>query len=67
MTAAETASVPQFLTTEDVCERLRISRMKLYELRQEDGFPKPARLGYRTLRWREDEIDDWLRAAAASP
>ena len=66
MTSTSTESRPVFLTTEEVCERLRIGRTKLFELRREEDFPKPARIGHRSLRWREDEIDAWFEASRQS-
>jgi len=63
MTQTEDASSPELLTTEEVCERLRISRRGLSQLRENPAFPRPARLGHKTLRWSAAELAAWLQAA----
>jgi prophage regulatory protein len=60
------ATVGKLLSTAEVCARLGIKRTKFYELRKDGGFPEPARLGYRTLRWREADIDDFIAASTAA-
>ena len=74
MTATETEGRAPLLTTAEVCERMRISRDTFYVLRKqlaEEGRPlRPARIGSRTLRWSEADIDaliEALREPAASP
>ena len=46
----------------EVCEMLGISRSGVYRRLSDGTFPRPARLGLRTVRWRVDEIEDWRDA-----
>lgn len=68
MTPTETAeTAPRLLTTEQVRERLGgISRDKFFRLRKqlaEEGRPlRPVKLGYRSLRWPEADIDALIEA-----
>lgn len=57
----------RLLTQAEICERLGIKRTKLWTLRTDEasGFPKPARFGHRTLRWREDDIEDFINRQTA--
>jgi prophage regulatory protein len=50
----------------DVCRFLGISRSTVYKKLSESSFPKPARLGPRTVRWRVDDIEAWRDAHSAS-
>lgn len=45
----------------DLMKMLSISRAKLDSIRKKDvDFPKPVDLGERTLRWKADEIKEWI-------
>jgi prophage regulatory protein len=35
-------------------------KSKLYQLMKEDRFPKPVRLGKRSVRWKSLAINDWI-------
>lgn len=51
---------PNFLTAEEVCEALRISKSSLYSLRHRGV--EPASFGIRVgrkLLWRASDIDQW--------
>ncbi len=57
-------AVPRLLKLAEVCERLAISRAHAYNLIHEDRFPVPVvRLGS-ALRFRESEVDSFLRGEA---
>ena len=43
----------------DVCELLGIGRSTVYKLLSDGAFPKPVRLGPRTVRWRLEAIESW--------
>ena len=49
----------------DVCRFLGISKSTVYKKLSESSFPKPARLGPRTVRWRVDDIEAWRDAHSA--
>ena len=51
------------LTIEDVCGKLKMTKTTVYKLRREDAtFPKQIKLGPRAVRWKEDELNDWVEA-----
>lgn len=54
-----TAPAP-LLTVDDVLQTLGISRTTLWEMRRRGEFPEAVRLGARALRWRREDIDNWL-------
>lgn len=49
------------LTIEDVCAKLKMTKTTVYKLRREDStFPKQIKIGPRAVRWKEDELQDWV-------
>lgn len=50
-------SDPSFCTTKEVCERFRISRATLNRWVHRRFFPKPIRIGPRTIRYRLSDIE----------
>ena len=49
------------LTDHDVAQQLGVSRSFVHKLRSQGKLPDAIRLG-RCLRWRSDEIADWVAA-----
>lgn len=49
-----------YVRTRDVTELFDIDRAKLHELSKIPGFPKPLKLGHRTLRWRLKDVQKWI-------
>ena len=47
-----------------VLARVGISRSTLWRLIKAHSFPKPIRLGGRSVGWIEAEIDDWILSRA---
>ena len=50
----------------EICETIGISRQTLHAWRNGQvpnlpTFPEPIKLGYRTLRWYEDDLIEWAR------
>lgn len=43
-------------------QRTGRTRSSIYQGMKEGTFPRPIRLGKRSVGWIESEIDDWLRA-----
>ena len=56
----------ELLTTDQVCDSLQITRQTLAAWVGHGVFPAPLRIGPRSLRWRRDAIERWLRAVEAS-
>lgn len=40
--------------------RTALSRSSIYKLAAEGAFPRPIRLGPRSVGWIEAEVDEWL-------
>lgn len=49
------------LTQDEVLARLRVKRTKFYKIRTEGELP-PVRLGARCLRWRESEVEAFIKS-----
>lgn len=49
------------LEVNDVCRKVKFSKTTLYELIKNDGFPKPIKVGAKSV-WVEAEIDAWIEA-----
>lgn len=57
----------KFLTYKQLHDDLGLpwSRVHLRRLEAAGKFPRRVRLGYRTVAWNADEIDEWAEARAA--
>lgn len=52
--------IERFLRLREVLHRTGLGRSTVYRWMDEGRFPKPVRLGARSVAWIEREIDDWL-------
>ena len=50
----------RLITVADVCERLNISRAKLYRMMRNGEFPPPLKVGSQSVRWPQSELDEFL-------
>ena len=57
----------KLLKLEEVLARLRISKSKWYVGVGGNVFPQPVRIGTRTVRWLESDIDDYLGRNYGNP
>lgn len=48
------------LTMSETCKHLGVSLSTLHRLRTDPQFPKPIALGKKILRWRSNDLDEWL-------
>lgn len=48
-----------YLTPKEAAERLKVSKDKLARLRIEGGGPAFSKLGHRTVRYLEEDLDAW--------
>ncbi len=55
----------ELLTVKDVAARLRISQRQVWKLLASGRIPAPVRLS-RSVRWRAEDIDDWVRMGCPS-
>ena len=53
---------PALISITEVCRLLGISRSSVYMKLGMGTFPRPLRLGPRTVRWRIDAIKSWIEA-----
>ncbi len=51
----------KLLRLPQVEEKISLKKSRIYLLMKEGRFPKPFRLGPRSVAWRKDEIDDWIK------
>ena len=50
----------KLLRRKQVEEASGLSRSFIYQMMAEGRFPKPLKVGRRAVRWREDDIQNWL-------
>lgn len=50
----------KLLDRREVERMVSMSRSSLYEAMARSGFPRPIRVGKRSVRWIEDEILEWM-------
>lgn len=53
------------LEVNDVCRKVKFSKTTLYDLIKNDGFPKPIKVGAKSV-WVEAEIDQWIESKISS-
>lgn len=52
----------KLLTADDLRERgVRLSKSQLYNLMKQGSFPRPIKVGGRSVAWPEPEIEAWLQ------
>lgn len=52
--------IKRVLRLKEVRHKTGLGRSTIYRWMDEGRFPKPVRLGARTVAWIEHEIDEWL-------
>lgn len=57
-----TTTLPALLRLREVTGRIYLGRSTIYEMIKAGAFPAPIMLGKRSVAWREDEVDAWLRS-----
>ena len=50
----------RLLRHEDLQEILGFKRSTIYRMLQDGDLPPPIRVGPRAMRWRPEEIEEWL-------
>ncbi len=55
------APIGSLLKRDAVLGRTSMSKSTLYQRIEEERFPAPVTLGSRMSRWREEDVDNWLR------
>ena len=52
----------ELLTSDELLKKFQISRTTLFRWVKAGSFPSPVRIGRRTIRWRADEIDEFVKS-----
>ena len=60
--ASRDTDIKRVLRLKEVRHKTGLSRSTIYRWMDEGKFPKPVRLGARSVARIESEIDDWLQA-----
>ena len=60
MAEMERVEPRRFLRMPQVQARVGYSRMHIYRLSRNGGFPKPVRLGPKAVAWLESEVEAWM-------
>ena len=58
--ASRNSDIKRVLRLKEVRHKTGLGRSTIYRWMDEGRFPRPARLGARSVAWIEHEIDDWL-------
>ena len=51
----------EFISRAEVERRVGLRKTALYRMLREGRFPRPVRLGSKTVRWVSAEVDAWMR------
>jgi predicted DNA-binding transcriptional regulator AlpA len=51
------------MTKADLAAFLQVAPRTVDQLRQRPDFPRPLRLGYKTVRWRREDVERWAEQA----
>lgn len=65
--APNNSSLPALLRLPEVIGRIRLGRSSVYAMVQAGVFPAPIRLGERSVAWRADEVEAWLKSRIEGP
>jgi len=65
-TGSGAIDLDQLLTTTEVARLLRISRVTLWVWRRKGLVPAPVKLGINRLRWRADDVRNYLKSRPLS-
>ena len=66
-TASQVVGLDQLLTTNEVARLLRVSRVTLWEWRRKGLVPPPIKLGLNRLRWRAQDVQNYLNQSTGIP
>jgi prophage regulatory protein len=61
MSVSQYESEDRFLTIKDVCDKLSLSKTKIYNMIRQNEFPPGTQLGARCTRWPLSEVQKWMQ------
>ncbi len=53
-------TVRALITIDGVTEKIECCRATVYNMMRQQGFPRPIRIGRRGVRWKSEEIQEWI-------
>ena len=56
----------RLMTLKEVCARVGVCRTTIYNRIAERQFPQPVKVGSKSVRWRSDEIDEYIEQISAA-
>lgn len=60
------ADAERIVRMDELLRRLQISRATVYRWLDQKRFPRPVRLGERTIGWRSSDLSGWLAEREAA-
>ncbi len=66
MSANQNALEDRLLTIKDVCDKLSLSKTKIYNMIRSNEFPAGHQLGARCTRWPLSKVENWMRERLAA-
>lgn len=51
-----------FLTLNEVIHRINVGKTSIYKMIKYGMFPPPAKLGFRSVRWFERDVINWMES-----
>jgi len=51
----------KFLKLHDIKQLTKVSGSKVYQLVESNQFPKPIKIGKRSVRWIREEVNEWVK------
>lgn len=59
---SEACELPVMLAIEQVCEHFGVCKTTVHNWLNEGTFPRPERIGRRTIRWNAETLNAWIEA-----
>lgn len=66
MSAHQSPIEDRLLTIKDVCDKLSLSKTKIYDMIRSNEFPAGHQLGARCTRWPLSKVESWMRERLAA-
>ena len=51
----------KFLKLHDIKQLTKVSGSKVYQMVESKQFPKPIKIGHRSVRWVREEVNEWVK------
>lgn len=61
-TTTKTETISALIDAKELAELLSVSKPSIWRWLSEGRLPEPIRLTAQCLRWRRDQVNDWIKA-----